>query len=129
MSKKSFSDLSPSRSPDKLQRFIANLPGMACQIRLDTDSTLHFPYVSEGCFALLGMTASKIKQQPHLMLDMLHPKDRHAFHKSMQVSAARSTPWNWEGRIVLPLEGEIKWVNLRASQVFSNSEMSLNEGF
>lgn len=128
MPKKSFSNLHLSGSPDKLQRFIANLPGMACQIQLDTDNTLHFPYVSEGCFALLGITAREIKQQPRLMLDMLHPKDSHAFYKSMQESAARSTPWNWEGRIVLPFEGGIKWVNLRVSHCSNSLHGTIWEG-
>lgn len=129
MPKKSFHDLPANRSPDKLQRFIASLPGMACQVWLDTDGALHFPFVGEGCFALLGITPLEIELQPHLLLDMLHPKDRDAFYKSMQESVAQSTPWNWEGRVVLPPNGEIKWVNLRATRRQTSSYGTVWEGF
>ncbi len=117
MPKESFHDLLTNQSPDKLQGFIASLPGMACQVWLDADNALHFPYVSEGCFALLGITPLEIELQPHLLLDMLHPEDRDAFYRSMQESVTQSTPWNWEGRVVLPSNSEIKWVNLRATQI------------
>lgn len=129
MPQKSFRDLPANRSPDKLQGFITSLPGMACQVWLDTDDALHFPYVSEGCFALLGIAPLEIELQPHRLLDMLHPEDRDAFYKSMRESVAQSTPWNWEGRIVLPPDGEIKWVNLRASRRETISYGTAWEGF
>jgi len=129
MTKKSFRDLPANRSPDKLQGFIASLPGIACRMWLDTDNALHFPYASEGCFALLGITPQEIELQPHLLLDMLHPEDRNAFYKSMQESVVRSSPWNWEGRIVLPPDSETKWVNLRATHRESGSLGTVWEGF
>lgn len=114
---------------DTLHSFFANLPGMACQMRLDADGTLHFLYVSAGCFALLGISPLEIELHPHLLLDMLHPEDRDAFYKSMHESVAQSTPWNWEGRIVLPPDGEIKWVNLRATHRQTSSHGTVWEGF
>jgi len=129
MLKKSLRDLPANKSLDNLQGFIASLPGMACRVWLDTDNALHFPYVSEGCFALLGITPQEIELQPHLLLDKLHPEDRNAFYKSMRESAARSSPWNWEGRIVLPPDSEIKWVNLRATRRETVSNGTIWEGF
>ena len=114
---------------DTLHLFFANLPGMACQMRLDTDNILHLPYVSEGCFALLGVAPLEIELHPELLLDMLHPEDRDTFYKSMQESIVQSTPWNWEGRIVLPPDGEIKWVNLRATRREAGSYGTVWEGF
>jgi len=116
-------------STDTLHLFFANLPGMACQIRLDTDNMLHFPYVSEGCFALLGIVPLEIELHPELLLDMLHPEDCDTFYKSMQKSIAQPIPWNWEGRIVLPPNDEIKWVNLRATCRGTNSHGTVWEGF
>lgn len=114
---------------DTLHSFFANLPGMACQIRLDADNILHLPYVSEGCFALLGVAPLEIELHPELLLDMMHPEDRDTFHKSMQESISQSAPWNWEGRIVLPPDGEIKWVNLRATCRETGSHTNVWEGF
>jgi len=114
---------------DTLHLIFANLPGMACQIRLDADNTLRLPYVSEGCFALLGVVPLELELHPELLLDMLHPEDRDTFYKSMQESIAQPTPWNWEGRIVLPQDGEIKWVNLRATRRETDSHGTVWEGF
>lgn len=114
---------------DTLHLIFANLPGMACQIRLDADNTLRLPYVSEGCFALLGVVPLELELHPELLLNMLHPEDRDTFYKSMRESIAQPTPWNWEGRIVLPPNGEIKWVNLRATRREANSHGAVWEGF
>ncbi|MDO9053352.1 MAG: sensor histidine kinase, partial [Gallionella sp.] len=40
-----------------------------------------------------------------------------------------ATAWNWEGRIVLPSNQEIKWVNLRAKHHETNSQGTLWKGF
>ena len=114
---------------DTLHLIFANLPGMACQIRLDADNTLRLPYGSEGCFALLGVVPLELELHPELLLGMLHPEDRDTFYKSMQESIAQPTPWNWEGRIVLPQDGEIKWVNLRATRRETDSHGTVWEGF
>jgi signal transduction histidine kinase len=112
-----------------LHSFFANLPGMACQMRLGKDDKLQFPYVSEGCFSLLGITPLEIELHPELLLSMLHPADCDAFYKSMHESAASSSPWNWEGRIVLTPNDDIKWVNLRATHRQDGADGSIWEGF
>lgn len=112
-----------------LYSFLNSLPGMACQISLDKQDNLQFSYVSEGCFDLFGITAQELQQQPQRLLNCLHPDDAKAFIQSMHQSAAHDTPWNWEGRIVLPQNGEIKWVNLRAIHQSSNSDGTVWKGF
>lgn len=114
---------------DTLHSFFANLPGMACQISLGRDGSLNFPYVSEGCFALFGIAPQVIEQQPQHLLDLLHPADREMFHASLKRSLAKLTPWNWEGRIVLPPNNEIKWVNLRATIRENDAHSTIWEGF
>lgn len=113
----------------ELHSFFINLPGMACQIRLESDESLHFPYVSEGCFALFGIPPIEVELHPHLLLDMIHADDCERFYESMRDSATQATHWNWEGRIVLPPGGEIKWVNLRATRRDANSRYVTWEGF
>jgi two-component system, NarL family, sensor histidine kinase UhpB len=108
----------------RLHTFIANLPGMACLILLKPDGHISFPYVSEGSQALLGLEPQELEQNAQLFLDLLHPDDRASYHQTMRASASGLSLWNWEGRIVLPPEGEIKWINLRCSpQLAANGEL------
>jgi signal transduction histidine kinase len=103
-----------SPSPDKLQGFIASLPGMACQIEQQEDGHFRFPYVSEGCQPLLGIAAAELQADASRFLELIHPEDLPALLESMKISAQTHCFWNWEGRITLP-DGETKWVSLGAT--------------
>ncbi len=99
----------------RMHAFIADLPGMAYQILLHTDGHVTFPYVSEGCHALLGLEPQELIGDARLFDAMLHAGDLAAYQKSMQISAKQLTFWNWEGRIHTLPSSEIKWINLRCS--------------
>ncbi|MFA6971695.1 MAG: histidine kinase [Gallionella sp.] len=99
--------------------FMDSLPGMACQIRLDKQGALHFPYVSEGCFDLLGLTPLELQHHPQLLKP--HPDDAESFRQSMLISASGTTPWNWEGRIVLPSSGHARSPHLNPDGTTSQS--------
>ena len=47
----------------------------------------------------------------------------------MRQSASQGTPWNWEGRIVLSDNHEIKWVNLRAKYSVTDEHGTVWNGF
>jgi two-component system, NarL family, sensor histidine kinase UhpB len=97
----------------RLHALIANLPGMAYQL-LQTDlGDITFPYVSEGCFALLGLHPQDLQTQSDLFFDILYPADRNSYQKAMLASAQNLTFMYWEGRIKSLPDGEIRWVNLR----------------
>jgi len=113
MPKKPLNSLS-SPSPDKLQGFIASLPGMACQIELQKDGTFIFPYVSEGCSTLFGVSANDLQNDPACFLNLIHPEDIPSLLETLKNSAQTMCFWNWEGRIVLP-DGETKWISLGAT--------------
>lgn len=102
-------------NPAHLQDFIANLPGMAYQILRNINGDISFPYISEGSLALLGLDPRNLEQNPQLFMNLLHPGDRASYNLSMRVSADTLSFWNWEGRVVLPPEGETKWINLRCT--------------
>jgi signal transduction histidine kinase/FixJ family two-component response regulator len=112
----------------RLRTFIENLPGMACQILLKPDGSLDFPYVSEGVNALLGISQKALQSQFDLFFDMVHQADRASFQHSMRQSAEKLSFWNWEGRIQLPPNNEIKWINLRCSPTKFESGDTLWEG-
>ncbi|MFA5370934.1 MAG: ATP-binding protein [Sideroxydans sp.] len=102
-------------SQARMHAFIADLPGMAYQIRLNADGRITFPYVSEGCHPLLGIEAQELTAAPNLLEEMLHPEDADNYRHSMLRSAGQLTFWNWEGRLHTHPSGEIKWINLRCS--------------
>ncbi len=99
----------------RLQAFITNLPGMAYQVLLKHDGDISFPYISDGSKALLDLNPQDLETYPHLFINMLHPDDRISYEQSMRTSADNFSFWNWEGRIVIMPDGEIKWINLRCS--------------
>jgi signal transduction histidine kinase/CheY-like chemotaxis protein len=107
--------LSLQKYQARLHSFISNLPGMAYQLLLDTRGILSFPYVSEGCRSLLGVEPLNLKQDPGLFQNILYPNDRVTFQQSMMASVEKLILWNWEGRVVMPQNGKIKWVNLRCT--------------
>jgi signal transduction histidine kinase len=114
MTPKSSPDQSSSPSPDKLQGFIASLPGMACQIELLENGSIKFPYVSEGCLSLLGFTPDALQGNSTYFLNLIHPEDIASFLDTLKQSAHTFRFWNWEGRLNLP-DNTIKWVSLGAT--------------
>lgn len=99
----------------RLHAFIANLPGLAYQIVQTSDGKLHFPYVSEGCLALLGISHQALEEDGDLFHRLLHPDDVTSYQESMLQSARQLNFWNWEGRVLLPPDAQTKWINLRCT--------------
>lgn len=103
-----------SPSPDKLQGFIANLPGVACQIELQEDGSFTFPYVSEGCLTLFGISPNDLQNDASCFLNLIYSEDIPSLLDTLKKSAQTLCFWNWEGRITLP-GGETKWISLGAT--------------
>jgi len=98
-------------SQDKLQRFIAGLPGMACQIELQDGGPITFSYVSEGCSTLLEVSPDDLLSDSSRFLNLIHPEDISSFLETLQQSAQNLSFWDWQGRIQLP-DNRIKWLSL-----------------
>lgn len=120
-------DLPTKPSPDKLQGFIASLPGMACQIELQEDGSITFPYVSEGCSTLLGIAPSDLQNDSSRFLNLIQAEDIPTFLDTLKQSAKTLCFWNWEGRITLP-NNESKWVSLGATPQNTQSGLPRWEG-
>jgi two-component system, NarL family, sensor histidine kinase UhpB len=120
-------DLSTSPSPDKLQGFIASLPGMACQMELLESGSITFPYVSEGCSTLLNIAPEDLQRDSLYFLNLIHPEDISSFLDTLKQSAHTLCFWNWEGRFKLP-GNTIKWVSLGATPQNTQSGLPRWEG-
>lgn len=93
----------------------SNTPGLVYQFLMRDDGGLAFPYVSRACASLLGISASRLRADPTLLLQLIEPEDRQSYLDTMQASASRLASWNWEGRIWIETWHDIKWINLRAT--------------
>ncbi|MDB5920364.1 MAG: histidine kinase, partial [Massilia sp.] len=83
---------------------------------LHEDGGTAFPYLSEGCAALLGLSVSQLQQEPARFLDLVLPEDRKGYLDAMAASQASMSSWNWEGRIWIDgVWKDVKWISLRAS--------------
>jgi two-component system sensor histidine kinase UhpB len=94
---------------------VRHMPGLVYQFVREADGSVRFPYLSEGCDALLGLPAYLLEAEPERFLALILPEDRADYLESMDASAAALTPWNWEGRIWIDAFKDIKWINLRST--------------
>ncbi|MET0266407.1 MAG: histidine kinase [Duganella sp.] len=99
----------------RFNAIVSNTPGLVYQFVLHADGSVDFPYLSDGCQALLGLAPAELNAAPDRFLALILPEDRRAYTDSMQTSAAALWSWNWEGRIWVDAWNDVKWINLRAT--------------
>jgi len=93
----------------------SHMPGLVYECAQQPDGSIAFPYLSDGCAALLGITPDALQHDPGRFLGLILEQDRSAYLASMQASRARMASWNWEGRIHVAAWDDVKWISLRAS--------------
>ena len=94
---------------------VNHTPGLVYQFLLQADGSMAYPYLSEGCPALLGLTVAELQREPQRFLGLVLEDDRASYLEAMSVSKTLGGLWNWEGRIWLEAFQDVKWVNLRAT--------------
>lgn len=99
----------------RFDAIVSNTPGLVYQFVRHVDGTVSFPYLSDGCQALLGLTAAELHAQPERFLSLILEDDRPSYLDSMQASASALWSWNWEGRIWVDAWKDVKWINLRCT--------------
>jgi two-component system sensor histidine kinase UhpB len=99
----------------RFNAIVNHTPGLVYQFVLHDEGKIEFPYLSDGCAALLGLPATRLQQDPSLFQQLILADDRKGYLDSMAASKAGLTGWNWEGRIWIDAWKDVKWINLRAS--------------
>jgi signal transduction histidine kinase len=99
----------------RFDAIVSNTPGLVYQFVRHADGTVSFPYLSDGCQALLGLTAAELHAQPQRFLSLILEDDRPSYLDAMQASASALWSWNWEGRIWVDAWKDVKWINLRCT--------------
>ena len=99
----------------RFNAIVSNTPGLVYQFCLHGDGRVAFPYLSDGCQALLGLNPAQLHARPELFYELILADDRAAYLDSMQASKAALWSWNWEGRIWVDAWKDVKWINLRST--------------
>lgn len=120
--------LNLQRSEARFRAIASNLPGLVFQFLQKPDGSNAFPFVSDGVLMLLGVTIDELILQPNLFYQMILPEDQHTYVEQMEVSAKNFSTWNWEGKIRVKGENDIKWISLRATPRRSNQGGILWDG-
>lgn len=94
---------------------VNNTPGLVYQFVLHPDGRADFPYLSDGCQALLGLSVLELQHEATLFERLILPEDRKDYIDAMQASRTTMSAWNWEGRIWIDAWKDVKWINLRAT--------------
>lgn len=93
---------------------VSNIPGLFFQFQLDAKGKIRFVYVSDGCRALLGMTAEQLKNNADLLYAMINTNDRVSLDKRLISSSRKLSSLDWEGRVWIDNWQDNKWINVRA---------------
>jgi len=104
-----------AQSQARFDAIVRNTPGLVYQFVLHADGRTDFPWLSEGCSALLGLSRLELQRDASLFEHLILLDDRKGYQESMAASRAAMTAWNWEGRIWIDAWKDVKWINLRAS--------------
>lgn len=99
----------------RFNAIVSNTPGLVYQFCLHADGRAAFPYLSDGCQALLGLSPAQLHARPELFYQLILADDRASYLESMQASKAALWSWNWEGRIWVDAWKDVKWINLRST--------------
>ncbi|MEO6146144.1 MAG: histidine kinase [Sulfuriferula sp.] len=102
-------------SESRFHAIVSNMPGLVYQFVRLHDGNIAFPYLSDGCHALLGITPNQLRGDPSLFAELILPEDRLSYMESMTASAHTLSAWNWEGQIWIEKWKDTKWINLRAT--------------
>jgi two-component system sensor histidine kinase UhpB len=102
-------------SESRFRAIVSNTPGLVFQVLQREEGGISFPYLSDGCHALLGVPADKLRSDPEFFVSLVLPEDRPSYLESMRQSALDMKSWNWEGRIWIEAWQDTKWINLRAT--------------
>jgi two-component system sensor histidine kinase UhpB len=94
---------------------VNHTPGLVYQFVLHADGSTAYPYLSEGCAALLGLAVTELQRDPGRFPQLILAEDRRRYEETMQASKAALDGWNWEGRLWIEAWKDVKWISLRAT--------------
>jgi len=105
---------STNETESRFKALVTNTPGLVFEFQRNAKDEVIFGYLSDGCKALLGIEAEALKKSPKKFYKLIDKNDLALLKVNIQLSAAKLSMLNWEGRIWIEEWQDTKWVNLRA---------------
>ncbi|MGD1899248.1 MAG: PAS domain-containing protein [Phormidesmis sp.] len=96
-------------SQNRLQKLADNVPDMLYEMRLDSQSTVSFPYVSSACHRLINIAPEQFQQWGIKVLDLVHESERQGLKLAIRESALTLKVCQYECQLTLP-SGRQRWV-------------------
>ncbi|MEM6868330.1 MAG: PAS domain-containing protein [Cyanobacteria bacterium P01_C01_bin.121] len=96
-------------SQNRLQNLAQNVPDMLYEMRLDSQSQITFPYVSQACHRLVNIAPEQFQQRGSDVLLLVHPEERQGLKDAVRASALTLKVCHYECRLILP-SGRQRWV-------------------
>nr|WP_164504320.1 histidine kinase [Nitrosomonas sp. HPC101] len=103
------------RSEARFRAIASNLPGLVFQFVLESDGRVFFPYVSESSRTLLGLSPDHLQKNPDAFASLILAEDAADYDQSLWNSFEQLSAWNWEGRVQVRGDVDVKWISLRAT--------------
>ncbi len=98
-----------AESRERLEKLVAEVPGVVYQFLLRPDGSSCFPYASPGIRAVYGVDADEAAVSAQKVFEIIHPDDFERVAASIQESAERLSPWRCEYR-VRDVDGGERWL-------------------
>lgn len=102
-------------SERRFSAIVSSIPGLVFQMHMTTDKKWVFTYLSEGCEALLGISAKKLLANSARLFDAMESRSVNQFKQKLSVSALELNRLDWEGRVWIADWQDMKWINIRAT--------------
>jgi PAS domain S-box-containing protein len=106
----------PSKLETQLLSIAASLPGVICSFRQTANGRRSFPYASENCFNVYGISPEALQISAEPVFLRLHPDDLQHVQASIEESAKSGRVWRDEFRYDHPTKGLI-WLEGQSSPV------------
>lgn len=99
---------------NRLEKLMAELPGMVYQFRRFPDGRSVFPFSSPGIFSFYGITPEEAAEDAGPAFECIHPEDLPAVTESIERSAQTLETWRSTYRLGPANQGECRWVTGQA---------------
>ncbi len=103
-------------SVSDLRAIVANIPGMAYQVRRNLKGEVSLRYVSEHSAQLLGIKAPVLRAHPDRFAKLILKEDKPDYLAKLEAADGVPMSFNWEGRIWMAAWKDVKWVDIRVTQ-------------
>ncbi len=93
---------------DLLAKLAKQVPGVIYQYRMFPDGRSCFPFATEAIWEIYEVTPEEVRADASVVFTRIHPEDLAEGVRSIQESARTLETWQWDYRVVLPVQG-LRW--------------------